>query len=147
MVDIFWLTWEVQWTVHDITSKWTSVWYVLRFCTGNAFHKNKRTMGHIAHLRNSSIQHTHLHCAKFNLNWPSGCGEELLLISSMYFCNHVWTLHLNKLEFPLPQGVFCQVWLKLIQWFWRRDSKCEKFTNRLTKGDQKNSLKLSAQVN
>ena len=68
-------------------------------------------------------------------------------------------LHLNKLEFPLPKDAFCQVWLKLDQWFWRRRWKCEKFTDgrtdgrtdgqtdrRRTKGDQKSSLELSAQV-
>ena len=27
------------------------------------------------------------------------------------------TLHLNKLEFPLLKEAFCQVWLKLDQWF------------------------------
>ena len=30
--------------------------------------------------------------------------------------------HLNKLESPLPKITLCQVWLKLIFWFWRR--KC-----------------------
>ena len=29
-------------------------------------------------------------------------------------------LHLNKFEFPLPKNAFCQVWLKLAHWFWRR---------------------------
>ena len=29
-------------------------------------------------------------------------------------------LHLNKLDFPLPKDVLCQVWLKLARWFWRR---------------------------
>ena len=49
-------------------------------------------------------------------------------------------LHLNKLEFPLPKDVLCQVWLKLAQWFLRRRCKCEKFTdgktNRRTDGQQ-----------
>ena len=43
-------------------------------------------------------------------------------------------LHLNKLEFPSPKDVLCQVWLKLAQWFWRRRWKCEKFTDRRTDG-------------
>ena len=30
------------------------------------------------------------------------------------------TLHLNKLESPLPMDTLFQVWLKLAQWFWRR---------------------------
>ena len=29
-------------------------------------------------------------------------------------------LHLNKLESPSPKHALCQVWLKLVQWFWRR---------------------------
>ena len=31
-----------------------------------------------------------------------------------------WALHLNKLESPSPKDIFCQVWLKLDQWFLRR---------------------------
>ena len=46
----------------------------------------------------------------------------------MYFCNFViisqckkvWPFHLNKLKSSLPRDAFCQVWLKLAQWFWRR---------------------------
>ena len=30
-------------------------------------------------------------------------------------------LHLNKLESPSPKDSLCQVWLKLAQWFWRRE--------------------------
>ena len=29
-------------------------------------------------------------------------------------------LHLNKLESPSPKDALCQVWLKVVQWFWRR---------------------------
>ena len=29
-------------------------------------------------------------------------------------------LHLNKHEFPSPNDALCQVWLKLVQWLWRR---------------------------
>ena len=29
-------------------------------------------------------------------------------------------LHLNKLEPSSPKNVFCQVWSKLAQWFWKR---------------------------
>ena len=32
----------------------------------------------------------------------------------------VWAFHLNKLKFSLPMNAFCQVWLKLAQWFYRR---------------------------
>ena len=30
-------------------------------------------------------------------------------------------LHLNKLESPSPKDALCQDWLKLAQWFWRKD--------------------------
>ena len=30
------------------------------------------------------------------------------------------TLHLNKHESPSPRDVYCQVWLNMIQWVWRR---------------------------
>ena len=32
----------------------------------------------------------------------------------------VGTVILNKLEFPVPKNVLCQVCLKLAEWFWRR---------------------------
>jgi hypothetical protein len=32
---------------------------------------------------------------------------------------------LNKLESPLPKDDLCQVWLKLLEWFWRRSRKCK----------------------
>jgi hypothetical protein len=58
---------------------------------------------------------------------------------------------LNKLDSPSPKDDLCQVWLKLVQWFWRRSRKCKRFTDgqtdgRRTTGDQKSSLELSAQV-
>ena len=66
-------------------------------------------------------------------------------------------LHFNKLEFLSPKDALCQVWLKLVQWFWRKSRKCKKFTvgwtdrqtsrqtdGHQTKGDQKSSLELSA---
>jgi hypothetical protein len=31
-----------------------------------------------------------------------------------------YPLHLYKLESSLPKDDLCQVWLKLVQWFWRR---------------------------
>ena len=30
------------------------------------------------------------------------------------------SLLLNKFDFSSPKYAFCQVWLKLAQWFWRR---------------------------
>ena len=73
--------------------------------------------------------HPRILCAKFGWNWPSGSGEDFSN-SSMYFNYFVITylplvrglaLHLNKLESPLPRNALCQVWLKLAQWFWRRN--------------------------
>ena len=29
-------------------------------------------------------------------------------------------LHLKKFEFPSPKDALCQVWLKQVQWFWKR---------------------------
>ena len=47
-------------------------------------------------------------------------------INRQLFCNYLpldkgEALHLNKIEFPLPKGASCQVWLKLARWFlsWR----------------------------
>ena len=39
-------------------------------------------------------------------------------------------LHLNKFKSPSPKDAFCQVWLKLAQWFWRRRRNCQTFTTR-----------------
>ena len=41
-----------------------------------------------------------------------------------YLCNYLplekgEALHLNKLESHSPKDALCQVWLKLVQWFWR----------------------------
>ena len=55
-------------------------------------------------------------------------GRKVLERLSIYFHDFAiispWkkggTLHLNKLDFPSAKDDFCQVWLKLTQWFWRR---------------------------
>ena len=57
-----------------------------------------------------------------------GSGEEDFWISWMYFRYFLiispWkygeALNLNKLESSSPKDALCQVWLKLVQWFWRR---------------------------
>ena len=46
--------------------------------------------------------------AKFGWNWHFVYLDESV------------ALHLTKLNFPSPKDAFCQVWLKLAQWFWRR---------------------------
>jgi hypothetical protein len=43
----------------------------------------------------------------------------------LYFCDYLpfeedLSHYANKLEFALPKDHFCQVWLNLAQWFWRR---------------------------
>ena len=70
--------------------------------------------------------------AKFDWNWPYNSGEECVLILSMYFCNFViishwkragpfiWT-NLNPLYLRMLCAKFCQVWLKLAQWFWKEN--------------------------
>ena len=46
-----------------------------------------------------------------------------------------------------PKNALCQVWLKLVQWFWRRRWKCEKFmtttTTTTTTTDKLRSEKLA----
>jgi hypothetical protein len=34
-------------------------------------------------------------------------------------------LCLNNLESPPPKDDLCQIWLKLVQWFWRGSRKCK----------------------
>ena len=55
-------------------------------------------------------------------------------------------LYLNKLESPSPMDALCQVWLKLTQWFWRRNGYNANDDGQWTNFDQKGSLKPSAQV-
>jgi hypothetical protein len=48
----------------------------------------------------------------------------------LHFCNYLpfeedMALYLNNLEFSLPKDDLCQVWSKLVQWFWRRSRKCK----------------------
>ena len=62
---------------------------------------NKRPMGHIAHL---SLYHNEKEIFTFwELNGSS--------------------IHLNKFKFPSPKDTLCHVWLKLVQWFWRKRIK------------------------
>jgi hypothetical protein len=56
-------------------------------------------------------------------------------------------LHLKKLESPLLKDDLCQIWLKLVQWFWRRSRKWKSLqTDGRRAKDQNSSLELSAQV-
>jgi hypothetical protein len=61
-----------------------------------------------------------------------GCGEDFYKIFSVFllFCDYFPLekgnpLHLKNLKSPPPKDDLCQVWLKLAQWFWRRNQKCK----------------------
>ena len=79
-------------------------------------------------------------CSKFGWNWPRGSGEGDFynFVNVFYlFGNYPplekdGALHLNKYESPSPKDALCQVWLKLVWWFWRRRWKCEKFSTMTT---------------
>jgi hypothetical protein len=46
-----------------------------------------------------------------------------------------YPLPLKKLESPSPKDDLCQVWLKLVQWFWNISRKCKSLqTDRQTDG-------------
>ena len=77
-------------------------------------------------------------CVKFSWNWQNLIQKKFLKISSVYFCYFVF---ISPWKWTWPF-----IWTNLTMWFLRRRWKCEKFTDRRTTGDQKNSLKLSAQV-
>ena len=49
--------------------------------------------------------------------------------------------HLKKLESPSPKDALCQDWLKLAQWFWRRE--LFNLVN-VFSGDQKSSQAFSS---
>ena len=65
-------------------------------------------------------------CAKFGWNWSFGSSDILKFCQCIFvFCYHFplekhITLHLDKLKFPSPRDVLCQVWLKRAHWFLRR---------------------------
>ena len=88
-----------------------------------------------------SLLHLRMFCAKFGWNWSCGSRKDFFRNNQFIFDISVlfhlkikgWALRVNKLEFPSPKDNFCQVWLELAQWFWRRWWKCEKFTTTTTK--------------
>ena len=66
-------------------------------------------------------------CAKFGWNWSSAYGEDFYKIVNVCspFCSCLplekgVAFHFNRLECPSPKDDLRQVWLKLVQWFWRR---------------------------
>ena len=71
---------------------------------------NKRPMGHIAQLRK---QFKSLNKYDYIITLIQRIKKKLY--------ENLLVLHLNKLESPSSKDSLCQVWLKLAQWFWRRD--------------------------
>ena len=78
--------------------------------------------------------HPRIHCAMFGWNWPGRSGEDnffnfgnvfSLFRNYLPFEKDV-ALHMVKLESPSPKDALCQLWWKLVQWFWRWKWKCEK---------------------
>ena len=67
-------------------------------------------------------------CAKFGWNWPHGSGKEfyfnsvnvILLFRNYFLLEKGVTFYLNKIYSPFHTNALCQVWLKLVPWFWRR---------------------------
>ena len=108
-------SWEDFWILLSyfryfvITSSWQKAWPFIR--------------------TNLNPNHARMLFAKFGWNWPSGSWEEDFIILSMYFRYLViispWkkgvALHLNKLESPPPKNALCQILLKFVPWFWRRE--------------------------
>ena len=52
------------------------------------------------------------------------------LISNYLPFKKILVLNFHNFESFEPKNALCQVWSKLVQWFWRRSQKCEKFTDR-----------------
>ena len=94
--------------------------------------------------RNLNPLLSRLLCAKFGWNWHSGSREEyfkfhqcILAIFGYYLpFEKAGALHLKKIESPSPKDALCQVWLKLVGWFWCRRWKYEKFTTTPTPSAQ-----------
>ena len=64
-------------------------------------------MGHIVHLRK---QFKSINTYDYIITLIKRRKKTLLIL----------VLHLKKHESPSPNDVLCQVWLKLVQWFWKR---------------------------
>ena len=73
--------------------------------------KNKRSMGHIAHLRK---QFKSINEYDFIITLIKRRKKHYSLYENLL------VLHLKKLKSPSSKDVLCQVWLKLAQSFWRR---------------------------
>ena len=62
--------------------------------------------------------------SKCGWNWSCRPAEEdrVLNVDNVFFAivEKCSVIHLYKLDFPLSRDALYQVWLKLIQWLWRR---------------------------
>jgi hypothetical protein len=84
-------------------------------------------------------------CSKFDWNWPAGSGEDFY-ICNFFQCIFILSLlcHLEgggclsyvQFWIPFASGLFCQLWLKLAQRFWRRSRKCKSLTDKQTNDGQ-----------
>lgn len=63
-------------------------------------------------------------------SWAEHFKTHIWYFLSLYYLlvEEVLDLYLKKLESHLPKYALCQVWLKLVKWFWRKRWKCEKLT-------------------
>jgi hypothetical protein len=70
-------------------------------------------------------------CTKFPWNWPSGSEKKKTFFkNSVYFHSYLpleraVALHMNNFKSPIPKNDLCQLWLQLVQWFWKRSRKCK----------------------
>ena len=76
------------------------------------FVKNKRPMGHIAHLRK---QLKSINTYDYNITLIKRTKQKIFNFIIIYSF-----FHLNKIESTSPKDALCQDWLKLAQWFCRR---------------------------
>ena len=108
-------------------------WWAPKLFVYAKIYKDKRPMGHIAHLRKQfkSINTYDYIITLINLEKkPLLTSWELIgssfeqtvfsLIRNYLPSEKGGDLHMHKLESPWPKDALCQVWLKLAQWFWRR---------------------------
>ena len=97
--------------------------------------------------KNLSPHHTRMLCAKFGWNWTSRSGEDFFLKTYNICIFDILVLFPiakgNKLESPLPEVALCKIWLKVAQWFLKKDKNMKSLqTDRWTTSDQKRSLEL-----
>ena len=88
-----------------------------------------------------------MHCGRFGWHWPGGFDNLVKIVLEkniskfIMYITYLWLSPLvqgrgpsfEETWIPFTKDVLCQVWLKLILWFWRREWKCEKFTTKTTK--------------